>query len=429
MIDQPDYSSGVNTLGIDENFPIPGQNNSSGGFRQNFRAIKSKIAQISLELTELRNYVLAKIEEGNIFDKDNDVQNFKLYRAQLIATSHTFKDLGNIDNIVPVSFLQGNFQKFTMQATVELSLSGFPDFNAVGRVSLWVTVNSINHKLILPNEMLYGTNVSYVIDRKINFPAPGNYLIEIISVNQSEQYWLVSLQGLDNITGSGGGGGISSIPIASPSVLGGVKIDGTTIGIQNGVISVIGTPGGIYAIGATGATGPSGSPGLIGATGSGATGATGPEGATGITGNIGATGPTGNAGIEKTGTVYSYMYSGAKGSGNNNPFHMVTINGLSGNGTIEIALAHHHSGGGQHGAYTRVAYALNSYTGLVELERYEKSFDSGTPAGNIGFEILRPVSANLEIHWLGNASFGADYGFYMTVNSNQPITIVKQALD
>lgn len=429
MIDPPDYSSGVNTIGIDENFPIPGQNNSSGGFRQNFSAIKGKIAQISAELTEIRQYVLAKIEEGSVFDKDNDVGNFKLYRAQLIAASHTFKDLGNISTIVPVSFLQGNFQKFTILDTVQLSLSNFPIFDAVGRVSLWVTVNNTNHKLILPTEMLYGTNVSYVIDNKINFPTPGNYLIEIISVNKSEQYWLVSVQGLDNNTGGGGGGGGGSIPTASPSVLGGVKIDGTTIGIQNGVISVIGTPGGIYAIGATGATGPSGSPGDTGATGAGATGATGPEGATGITGNIGATGPTGNAGIEKTGTVYSYMYSGAKGSGNNNPFHMVTINGVSGNGTIELTLAHHHSGGGQHGAYTRVAYALNSYTGLVELERYEKSFDAGTPAGNIGFEILRPVSANLEIHWLGNASFGADYGFYMTVNSNQPITIVKQALD
>lgn len=428
MTDTPDYSSGVNTLGIDENFPIQGQNNSSGGFRQNFRAIKSKIQQISLELTQLRNYVLAKIEEGNVFDKDNDVQNFKLYRAQLIATSHTFKDLGNIDTIVPVSFLQGNFQKFTMQATVELSLSGFPTFNAVGRVSLWVTVNNTSHKLILPNEMLYGTDVSYVIDRKINFPAPGNYLIEIISVNQSEQYWLVSLQGLDNATGSGGSG-ISSIPIASPSILGGVKIDGTTIGIQNGVISVIGTPGGIYSIGATGATGPSGQPGLTGATGSGATGASGIPGTEGATGPYGATGATGPAGIEKTGSVYSYMYSGTKSSGNDNPFHMVTINGLEANGTIEIALAHHHSGGGQHGAYARFALALNAYTGLIELERYEKSFDAGTPAGNIGFEITRPVSANLNIHWLGNVSFGADYGFYMTINSNKPITIFKQALD
>lgn len=417
MTDIPDYSSGVNTIGIDENFPISGQNNSSGGFRQNFRALKSKIAQISIELTELRNYVLPKIEEGEVFDHDNDVQNFKLYRAQLIATSHTFKDLGNIDTVVPVSFLQGNFQKFTMQATVELSLSGFPNFNAVGRVSLWVTVNSISHKLILPNEMLYGTNVSYIIDRKINFPAPGNYLIEIISVNQSEQFWLVSLQGLDNVTGSGSSGGLGSIPIASPSILGGVKIDGTTIGIQNGVISVIGTPGGIYSIGATGATGPTGLPGLTGATGSGATGL------------VGATGATGPIAIEKTGSVFSYMYSGAKGSGNNNPFHMVTLNGLGGNGTIEIVLAHHHSGGGQHGAYTRVSYALNAYTALVELERYNKTFDAGTSTGPIGFNITRPISANLEIHWLGGVSFGGNYGFYMTINSNQPITIYKQALD
>jgi len=99
------------------------------------------------------------------------------------------------------------------------------------------------------------------------------------------------------------------------------------------------------------------------------------------------------------------------------------------NGTIELTLAHHHSGGGQHGAYSRIAYATNAYTGIVELEKYEKSFDSGSMTGNVGFEVTRPITGNLEIRWLGNVSVDPNYSFYMTINSNKAITIHKIGLD
>lgn len=396
--DYTNYDSQVNTLGLNENYPVAGQNNPSQGFRDNFTKIKSTFGQVQVELTQLRNYVLRKLEEGEIFEHDNDVNYYKLIRAQLKAYSETFYDIGAADTVVSVNLQNGNFQKVTLTKTADLSLSGFPTtHNAVGRLTLWVTVNNASHRLFIPNDMIYGTAVTYVVNGQIRFPGEGNYLVEIVSVNYANQYWLIGVQGLE--TGGSGSSSVYQLPVASVSTLGGVKVDGVTIGITNGTIRVIGGGGGggVYAVGATGAQG--------------------------------APGPAGQDNISKTGSVYSYMYGGAKSTGNDMPFHMVTINGLNANGTIEIALAHHHSGGGQHGAYARFAFALNAYTGLIELERYEKSFDAGTPAGNIGFEITRPVSANLNIRWLGNASFGAAYGFYMTINSNMPLTIHKIGLD
>lgn len=403
------YDSNVNTEGIDANYPVPGINNSSQGLRDNFAKIKSAFDQTANELTQLREYVLTKIDEGEIFEHDNDLNFYKLIRATLKSSAYTFYNIGDAGTVVQVNFLNGNFQKATLTQTADLSLSNFPALPSIAaRLTLWVTVNNAGHGLYLPPDMIYGTSVSYVVSNRIVFPSTGNFLIEIISVNNASQYWLVGVQGLE--TGGAGGAGLPyQLPVASTSVLGGVKVDGITIGVRNGIIGVIGGSG----VGGIGG-------------GSGATGATGPQGP------IGYTGPPGPAGVDtiiKFGSVYSYMYAGSKAIGNDLPFHMVTLSGVNGNGTIEITLSHHHSGGGQHGAYARYAYALNNYTAMVELERYEKTFDGGSANPSIGFTVTRPVTGNLEIRWLGGASFGTGYNFYMNINSNQQLTINKIDLD
>ena len=53
-------SSAINTNGIDVNYPIPGQNNSSQGFRNNFNAIKTNIDTAGTEITDLQNKVVKK---------------------------------------------------------------------------------------------------------------------------------------------------------------------------------------------------------------------------------------------------------------------------------------------------------------------------------------------------------------------------------
>lgn len=402
-----DYSSRVNTDGLNENYPIAGTNNSSQGLRDNFGKIKGTFDQVSTELTQLRNYVLRKLDEGEIFERDNDLNFFKLIEAQLKSYSVTFFDIGVADVVVTVNFVNGNFQKVTLSKSADLNLSNFPIHNAAGRLTLWVTVNDIGYRLYLPPDMIYGTDVSYVVSNRIEFPSTGNFLIEIISVNSGTQFWLVGVQGL--VTGGSGVASGYALPTASTSTLGGVKIDGVTIGISNGVIKVIG--------------GPNGS-GLTPAIG-----ATGPQGPQGLTGAPGATGPAGTGNFITSGDVYSYMYAGTKASGNQSPFHMVTLSGLPSNGIIELTLYHSHAGGGMHGAYRRVSYATNAYTRLLELENYVYNFDDGTTTGTVGFAVTRPITGNLEIAWLGNVGYDLSFNFYLTAKSNFPMTITKIGLD
>ena len=58
--------STINTNGIDGNYPTPGQNNSSEGFRNNFTAIKTNLNTASTEITELQDKAVLKQGLNNL---------------------------------------------------------------------------------------------------------------------------------------------------------------------------------------------------------------------------------------------------------------------------------------------------------------------------------------------------------------------------
>jgi hypothetical protein len=52
--------STINTNGINVNYPVPGENNSSQGFRDNFTNIKNNINTAGTEITELQSKAVLK---------------------------------------------------------------------------------------------------------------------------------------------------------------------------------------------------------------------------------------------------------------------------------------------------------------------------------------------------------------------------------
>jgi len=63
--------SNINTNSIDANYPTPGINNSTQGFRDNFSIIKSNLDTASSELSDLQNKVILKSAlNGSALDND-----------------------------------------------------------------------------------------------------------------------------------------------------------------------------------------------------------------------------------------------------------------------------------------------------------------------------------------------------------------------
>jgi hypothetical protein len=52
--------SNINPINIDESFPVPGQDNDSQGFRDNFNQIKTNLGRARDEITELQSKVVLK---------------------------------------------------------------------------------------------------------------------------------------------------------------------------------------------------------------------------------------------------------------------------------------------------------------------------------------------------------------------------------
>ena len=51
-------TSAINTNGINVNYPVPGVNNNSQGFRDNFATIRTNLNTASTEITDLQNNVV-----------------------------------------------------------------------------------------------------------------------------------------------------------------------------------------------------------------------------------------------------------------------------------------------------------------------------------------------------------------------------------
>ena len=86
--------STINTNGIDGNYPTPGQNNSSEGFRDNFTAIKNNLNTAGTEITELQDKAVLKQGLQNI-TLDNNMANTLISNAAIRTFRNTTYNLGN----------------------------------------------------------------------------------------------------------------------------------------------------------------------------------------------------------------------------------------------------------------------------------------------------------------------------------------------
>jgi hypothetical protein len=85
--------SNINTTAIDATYPIPGTNNSTQGFRDNFTSIKNNLDITSSELSDLQNKVVLK-SALNGTSLDNDMGNMVISNAATRNFRSTLKDYG-----------------------------------------------------------------------------------------------------------------------------------------------------------------------------------------------------------------------------------------------------------------------------------------------------------------------------------------------
>lgn len=150
--------SNINTNGLDINYPIPGINNSSQGFRDNFNNIKNNLDNAYTELTDLQSKAVVK---SALTDSivNNDMGNTLISNALVRSFRATTYPLGNaLEGEVTVNVLLGDVQEGEIAGNVRLDFRNWAPTGTQSNVQIVLHNNSVpDARVELYPNITYGT--------------------------------------------------------------------------------------------------------------------------------------------------------------------------------------------------------------------------------------------------------------------------------
>ena len=121
-----------NSNNINTNYPIPGVDNDTQGFRDNFANIKNSLATAASEITALQ---LTSV----VTDDTSDFSyTGKLYRPVLDSVSNRLTTHADQSTSFDVSMLDGNYQRVEISGNISIGATDWPTTNQLGEITLEV---------------------------------------------------------------------------------------------------------------------------------------------------------------------------------------------------------------------------------------------------------------------------------------------------
>lgn len=150
--------SQINTNGINTNYPVPGQNNSSQGFRDNFSQIRNNLDTAANEITDLQNKVVVKAALNDTVI-NNDMANTLISNASTSGFRATTYNLGNaLSGTVLVDVNRADVQYGAVTGNLNLQFGGWAPTNTESNVVLRLTVANANAVISLPEACVSSNN-------------------------------------------------------------------------------------------------------------------------------------------------------------------------------------------------------------------------------------------------------------------------------
>lgn len=167
--------STINTNGIDVNYPVPGVNNNSQGFRDNFASIKTNINTAATEITDLQNKVVVKQAlTGSTLN--NDMANTLISNASTRSFRATTNNLGNaLSGTVLVNVSLGDVHYGTIAGDTVLQFGSWAPTGTQSNVQLNLSISNANATITFPTELYENPNGG--ITTLENYAGNGNITI------------------------------------------------------------------------------------------------------------------------------------------------------------------------------------------------------------------------------------------------------------
>jgi hypothetical protein len=164
-------TSAINTNGINVNYPVPGINNSSQGFRDNFSAIKTDLNTAANEITDLQNNVVLK-QGLTGTTLNNDMANTIISNAATRGFRHTTYNLGSaISGILTINASLGDVQYGTISGNTTIQFTGWAPAGTQSNVELQLSVSNTLAVISLPSAVQM--NGAFGIETMENFANVG----------------------------------------------------------------------------------------------------------------------------------------------------------------------------------------------------------------------------------------------------------------
>ena len=153
--------SQINTNGINVNYPVPGKNNSTQGFRDNFTQITTQLNTAATEITDLQTKAVLKAALNNTA-LNNDMANTLISNASTSGFRATSYNLGNaLAGTVLVNVNQADVQYGAITGNVvTLQFGNWSPTNTESNVILRLNISNPNTQIQLPSACI-STNNNY----------------------------------------------------------------------------------------------------------------------------------------------------------------------------------------------------------------------------------------------------------------------------
>lgn len=163
--------STINTNGIDVNYPIPGQNNSTQGFRNNFTSIRQNLNIAGNEISDLQNKVVLKSALANS-TLNNDMANTLIANASTLQFRATTYNLGNalVDNVL-IDCTLGDVQYGNLAGNITLDFGSWIPTNTQGGIELQLGRPNadVNYNIFFPSEAVFENKYGWPIIENSDF--------------------------------------------------------------------------------------------------------------------------------------------------------------------------------------------------------------------------------------------------------------------
>ena len=150
--------SNINTNPINVNYPIPGVNNNSQGFRDNFTSIVTNLNTAGTEITDLQNNAVVKNALTNT-TVNNDMANTLISNASTRGFRATTYNLGNaLSGTVLVNVSLGDVQYGTVAGNTTINFGSWAPTGTQSNVTLQLSVSNANAFISFSGNVQNGNN-------------------------------------------------------------------------------------------------------------------------------------------------------------------------------------------------------------------------------------------------------------------------------